>query len=210
MRWLALLTPIVLAAVVCGGSNAQEPIATGSIALVRGSNVWVMKADGTGQRSLIKGGAPAWSRDGRQLTYGVRGRNGGVHLAVVDANGSKPRRLTRPEADYELDLDPVWSPDGRRIVFTRYDSDPNYALHIVDVRATRERKLTPWFWPRGAFAVTRVDNRGARFADYAWSDLRRERGRERPRATDRERRSGVRRTARLVTRRSVDRVHDQP
>ncbi len=156
MRWFALIVPIVLAAAVCGGSNAQDPQSTGTIAFTRGASragaVWMMKADGSGQRMLARGGAPVWSRDGGQILYGVLGRNYGIHLAVINANGGTPRRLTRPEADYEQDLDPVWSPDGRRIAFTRYDSDPNYAIHIVAVRGGPERKLTPWFWPRGAFA----------------------------------------------------------
>jgi TolB protein len=41
-------------------------------------------------------------------------RNGSFDLYVMNADGSKQRRLTTPASSF---LPPVWSPDGRRIVF---------------------------------------------------------------------------------------------
>jgi Tol biopolymer transport system component len=148
MTRFALLTLIMLSAAGWGGSTEQQPSATGTLAFARGKQVWVMEPDGSGQRRLVRGSAPVWSRDGRQIVYSVVGPNNyGVHLGVINADGSSPRRLTTPEADYQLDVRPVWSPDGRRIAFTRYDSDPNYAIYIVAVRGGRERQLLPGGWP---------------------------------------------------------------
>jgi hypothetical protein len=65
MRWFALLTPIVLSAVVCGGSTAQAPETTGKIAFTRGADQVWMSADGSGQRPLTRIGAPVWSPEGR-------------------------------------------------------------------------------------------------------------------------------------------------
>ena len=76
MRWFALLTLSVLSAVGCAGSKAQETEATGTIAFLRGSwpttQLWVMSADGSGQRALKAGRTPAahaWSPDGRRIAY---------------------------------------------------------------------------------------------------------------------------------------------
>jgi Tol biopolymer transport system component len=141
MRWLAVLTLIVLAATVCGGSNAQEPKTTGTIAFTRGAGVWVMSADGSGQRALTRGVVPAWSPDGRRFAYMLRGRDVGYHLVVINADGSGRRRLTRPKLDYEIDHYQDWSPDGQRVAFERYDSDPNYAVYVAAADGSGERLL---------------------------------------------------------------------
>ena len=77
MRWFALLTPILLLAVGCGGSKAQEVEATASIAFIRDGQLRVMKADGTGQRALTRDRAerssPARSPDGRKVAYAYDG-----------------------------------------------------------------------------------------------------------------------------------------
>jgi len=144
MRRFALLTLIVLSAAVCGGSSAQEPKTTGMIAFTRGAGqVWVMSADGSGQRALTQGVAPVWSPDGRRIAYMLRGPNYGYHLFLINANGSGRRRLTRPEFDYEIDHYQVWAPDGRKIAFERYDSDPNYAVYVVAADSSAVRRLTP-------------------------------------------------------------------
>lgn len=143
MRGFVLVTMIVFSAAVCAGSGAQGPEAVGTIAFTRANQVWVMSADGSGQRALTHGVGAVWSPDGRRLAYMLRGPNYGYHLFVVNANGSGRRRLTKPKFDYEIDRYQVWSPDGRRIAFERYDSDPNYAVHVVAADGSGGRRLTP-------------------------------------------------------------------
>jgi Tol biopolymer transport system component len=153
VRRLSLLTLITLVMAGCAGSNAPETKATGTIAFVRsgvgGSNarLWVMRADGSGQRALTHDradhGSPAWSPDGRRIVaYASRGRHGGSQIVVIDADGSGQRRLTKTDNDYEQDSDAVWSPDGRTIAFTAYDCG-SYWVRIVGADGSGQRTLAP-------------------------------------------------------------------
>ena len=88
------------------------------IAFVRGGDLWVMRASGTGARQLTSGllvDAPTWSPDGRRIAFVVT--SGGVmeadenrrFLWVIDADGSNASRL---ELDVFLIARPAWRPDG--------------------------------------------------------------------------------------------------
>jgi Tol biopolymer transport system component len=67
---------------------------------------------------------PAWSPDGTKITYTNRERSG-FAIAVVDADGTGRRTLTREW----LDFTPAWSADGTKIVFAReatlYEMNPD-------------------------------------------------------------------------------------
>jgi Tol biopolymer transport system component len=152
MRWFALLTLIAVSAAGWTGSNAQVTDATRTIAFVRGSNLWVMRADGSEQQRLTRGprwkASPVWSPDGRRIAYASPGRKEyGSRIVVVNADGSGELSLTgthkKNKANYEYDQYHVWAPDGRRIVFERFDSDPNYAVYIIGSDGSGERRLTP-------------------------------------------------------------------
>ena len=81
---------------------------------------------GQGRRLLIRGGEQAeWSPGRARIAFsrGVVGKSG---IWVMNADGSRARRLTRSPGDGE----PTWSPDGRRIVFRR-SSATNFDLWIV-------------------------------------------------------------------------------
>jgi hypothetical protein len=58
---------------------------------------------------------PAWSPDGKWLTY-VTWSNAGGQLWKVSSEGGTPVQLTRTPALYS---NPVWSPEGTRIVLLR-------------------------------------------------------------------------------------------
>jgi TolB protein len=80
-----------------------------------GREIWVMNADGTGQRALTSLGTnpgfPDWSPDGREIAFHAARGDGNFDLFVMDADGSNIRRLTTRDSY----LRPRWSPDGSRI-----------------------------------------------------------------------------------------------
>jgi Tol biopolymer transport system component len=62
------------------------------------SEIYVMNANGSGQRSLTRNPAydadPAWSPDGRKIAF-VSNRDGNYGVYVMNADGSGQRRLAQ-------------------------------------------------------------------------------------------------------------------
>lgn len=82
------------------------------LAFGAGKNVYVVRADGSGQRSLTLGmpaSAPAFSPDGRSLAFAG---SGGIFVHEL-ATGKTRRITTGPDGV------PAWSPDGKLLAFTR-------------------------------------------------------------------------------------------
>lgn len=60
--------------------------------------------------------APAWSPDGRTISFVTWDDSARGHVWTVPAAGGAPRRLSREPGDY---TDPVWSADGKAVLVAR-------------------------------------------------------------------------------------------
>src|SRR5207244_5246912 len=79
------------------------------------SALWIMNADGTHNRFLVKGSDARWSPDGKRILYLADGDPKGSQVFVrwMDAEGpsSQVTRVT------EMPTDPRWAPGGKSISF---------------------------------------------------------------------------------------------
>ncbi|MBA4124524.1 MAG: S9 family peptidase [Acidobacteria bacterium] len=79
------------------------------------NDVWIMNADGTRNRFLLKGASPAWSPDGKRVAYVAPGQPTGTQIFVkwLDAAdaGTQVTRFERAPTNLQ------WSPDGKSIAF---------------------------------------------------------------------------------------------
>lgn len=100
------------------------------------SALWIMNADGSRQRSLIKGSSARWSPDGTRIAYLAEGQPTGTQIFVrwMDAEGGVTQ-ITRVE---KTPAGLAWSPDGQFIGFTM----------VVPKKETWNIKLPPR--PEGA------------------------------------------------------------
>jgi TolB protein len=112
-----------------------------------GSDIWVMRRDGTGARRLAGSSRaydahPAWSPDGKLIAFTSTRAwpqgDGGSELYLMRADGTGVRRLTRTHR-WRSDVYPRFSPDGRHLVYAsgygqRFDL---FRIRVADGRGVR-------------------------------------------------------------------------
>jgi Tol biopolymer transport system component len=125
------------------------------------SGVWVMAADGGGQRRLTDDPAfpPDWAPDGDRLLYLREARSGAnPRLYVINADGSGRQRIGNAQV---WGSSARWSPDGTRIALTKQD-----AIWVVNADGSGLRRLTqsaayPFWTPDGRHLVFTAYGSGA-------------------------------------------------
>jgi TolB protein len=140
-RGLRTLTTCTGADVPCGGSEPAWSPDGRMIAFGRGTQLWVMNADGTDARALegVRGAEAAWAPDGKRIVFKAVGYKGEYGIGIVKADGSSGRLLTTDIRDGA----PTWSPDGRRIAFTRFrdDDTSDQEIHTIAPSGKGRRRI---------------------------------------------------------------------
>ena len=138
------------------GALRQEPLGeapNGKIAFIRAlqsdygtpvGDVFVMNADGTGERNLtrthnVEESQPIWSPGGEKLAF-IRADNTGTYtICVMNADGSDRTNLTDDAMAYSQI---AWSPDGKRIAFSKSDGVGTGDIYVIDADGSDQTRLT--------------------------------------------------------------------
>ena len=96
---------------------------------------------------LVAGANPAWSPDGRYITFisggvGAEGKNG-ASLYIIDLETQIVRKLV--DGDFFTELsDPTWGPQSIYIVFSGVDVFGNSGIYYVRRWGGEERRMNYW------------------------------------------------------------------
>lgn len=108
------------------------------------ADIYIIDRLGSKPRWLGEGWAPAFSPDGTEIAYCVRGEPQGFapgQIQVVNADGSGHRQLTHLK---DPTCQPQWSPDGKKIVFTAF-KDTTGEIYIVDKNGDNATRIIEGF-----------------------------------------------------------------
>jgi Tol biopolymer transport system component len=146
---LAAVVGLLLAGVGGGApSNAASPAANGTIAFVRGKNLWLVRPDGADPRRLTHPASdvcdldPSWSPDGRKVVF----RRGcfSDDLYVIRADGRGLEKLPLHAQSLGQDqflVAPRWSPDGRRLAFDALVASDGCQIYVGSLKERYARPL---------------------------------------------------------------------
>lgn len=155
MRARSLAVAVVIATALASGIPALPGESPRPVAAYAGANglivwqrtdhfnqseIWTMRANGTGKTQLTRTGnnqQPSWSPDGKKIVF-VSSRDGTAEIYVMDADGANPTRLTN-NGDYEGD--PVFSPDGTKIAFEAFAST-DYEIYVMNADGSGAANIT--------------------------------------------------------------------
>jgi Tol biopolymer transport system component len=157
-----------LAALLVGDARSAQAD-TRLIAFTRGDGIYVMRADGSGVRRIMRAGPTsvgpmalygevAWSPDGRRLAFAswngiwLMDANGQHQVRLIASSGqpyyigAKPHRTLFYPQPTSFGS-PTWSPDGRRIAFTAFQGIENRDIWIMNADGSNLQRLkkTPYF-----------------------------------------------------------------
>jgi len=79
-------------------------------------------------RNTVEDSNPAWSADGLRLAFASAETRAGVHIIVINADGTNRREITQGN---RVDRWPVWSPAGGRIVFHSVDGGRSFLRAVT-------------------------------------------------------------------------------
>ena len=98
------------------------------------SQLWIMNADGSKHRFLVKGSNARWSSDGARIAYTAEGEPKGRQIFVrwMDAEGATSQVSRLDESPSGI----RWSPDGEQIAFTMLD--PQKETWSIDMPSSPE------------------------------------------------------------------------
>jgi dipeptidyl aminopeptidase/acylaminoacyl peptidase len=87
----------------------------------RESSLWIMNADGSRNRLLVKGSGARWSPTGDRIAYTSQGEPKGTQIFVrwMDAEGAVTQITRLDQSPSALE----WAPDGKQIAFTMQVED---------------------------------------------------------------------------------------
>jgi Tol biopolymer transport system component len=133
------------------------------------SQIYVMNADGTGDKRITKitsgdSCGPAWSHDGKKIafySFGLTHPSRNPAIWVMDPDGGNMKRLT------EHGMSPTWSPDDKQIAFAS-NLAGKFQIYAMNSDGSNVRRLTnnkaeessPAWSPNGADIAFVSDREG--------------------------------------------------